>query len=98
MPHIVFIGDELSAAGFRLAGARTLVAAPGTEAETFDAAHADAALILITAEVAACLPPALLARARAAGSPLLLVMADVRGRAAAPDLVRLVRGQLGIES
>jgi vacuolar-type H+-ATPase subunit F/Vma7 len=97
MPDIVVIGDELTAAGFRLAGARVHVAEAGKEAETFEAAVSGAALLVITAELAARLPPALLASAKAANGPLLLVIPDVRGRVTPPDPAALVRSQLGIE-
>ncbi len=97
MNRIVFLGDELSAAGFRLAGAEARVPAAGAEAELFEAALIEAALVLVTAEIAARLPPARLARALAATRPLTLIVPDVRGRAAPPDLGQAVRGQLGIE-
>lgn len=98
MIDIVFIGDEVSAAGFRLAGARIDVPAPGKEVEVFEAARREARLVLLTAQVAACLPPTLLSRALIAARPLLLVVPDIRARRQPPDLSHLVRAQLGIEA
>lgn len=98
MIDIVFIGDEVSAAGFRLAGARVNVPVSGRETEVFEAARREARLLLLTAEVAACLPPTLLSRAMIAARPLLLVMPDIRMRQQPLDFSRLVRAQLGIET
>jgi vacuolar-type H+-ATPase subunit F/Vma7 len=96
--RIVFIGDEVSAAGYRLAGAETYVPARGEEAAVFAAARTRAALVLVTAEYAARLPAAELSRAQAALAPLTLVIPDVRARVAPADLGRLVRQQLGMEA
>lgn len=97
--HVVaFIGDELSAAGYRLAGAATYVPAAGEEGTVFSAARAHAALVLVTAECAARIPPAELHPALAAVRPLTLIVPDVRGRVAPADLGRLVRQQLGMEA
>jgi vacuolar-type H+-ATPase subunit F/Vma7 len=95
---LAFVGDELSAAGFRLAGVQTYVPSAGAEADALTQARAAAALVLMTAEVAARLPPAQLAAAQAATAPLLLIVPDVRARVPAPDLGRLIRTQLGIEA
>jgi len=95
---IVFIGDELSAAGFRLAGARVHVPDEMETRAVFESAQRDARLLLITAEVAARLPPAMLSRALVGTHPLLLVVPDVRQRQAPPDLVGRVRRLLGMEA
>lgn len=91
-----FIGDELSAAGFRLAGFRIEIPARGREAVRLRHACEQAELVLITAEVAARVPEAELKRWQAAPRPLLLVMPDVRGRFTAPDLGAGLRRQLGL--
>lgn len=98
MTTIAFIGDEVSAAGYRLAGAEAYVPAAGEEAAVFAAARGRAALVLVTAECAARLPPAELHQALAAVRPLTLIVPDVRGRVAPADLGRLVRQQLGMEA
>lgn len=98
MNDIVFIGDELSAAGFRLAGARVHVPDETETRAVFESAQRNARLLLITAEVAAQLPPAVLSRALVGTRPLLLVVPDVRQRQAPPDLVGRVRRLLGMEA
>jgi len=93
----VFLGDEVSAAGYRLGGAIVRTPVKGEEASFFEWARREAPLVLVTAEVATRLPPGLLARAFAAGQPLVLIVPDVRRRVAPPDLARSVRRQLGME-
>ena len=53
-------------------------------------------LVLITGEVAGWLPDDLLQRASVAAQPSVLVIPDVRGRVAAPDLASSLRRQLGM--
>ena len=60
----VFIGDELTAAGYRLAGARTYVPGEGELIDVFERASGEAEVVLITAELAARLPPSGCARRR----------------------------------
>ena len=98
MTTIAFIGDEVSAAGYRLAGAAAYVPAAGEEGAVFAAARAHAALVLVTAECAARIPAVELHQALAAFRPLTLIVPDVRGRVTPPDLGRLVRQQLGMEA
>lgn len=98
MSRVVFIGDEVSAAGYRLAGAIAYVPAAGEESEVLDAARRDAALVLVSAECAARVPAAQMVEALSALKPLVLVVPDARGRVVPPDLGRLVRKQLGMEA
>jgi len=98
MSDIVFIGDELSAAGFRLAGATVHAPALDETVAVFEAARRDASLLLITTEIASRLPAAVRSQALAATRPLLLVVPDVRNRRQPPDVGHLVRAQLGIEA
>jgi len=93
----VFLGDELSAAGFRLGGALARSPAPGEEAALFEWARQQSPLVLLTPAVAARLPAEQLARALAATAPLVLIVPDVRGREQPPDLTQALRRQLGME-
>ncbi|MEW5708404.1 V-type ATP synthase subunit F [Pelomicrobium sp. G1] len=93
----IFIGDEVSAAGFRLAGLLARTPPPGEEAPLFESALGETSLVLVTAEVAARIPTPLLSRALAGPLPLVLVIPDVRGRRAPLDLGRAMRLQLGME-
>lgn len=93
----VYLGDEASAAGYRLAGARVVVPAAGEEAAALAQARAEAPLVLLGAALAARIPEATLCEARAAVAPLLLVVDDLAGGQAAPDLPQRLRALLGME-
>ena len=98
MARIAYLGDEVTAAGFRIAGAVTLVITD-SEPAIADAlldALASSELVLLAADVARKLPSALLDRALAARAPRVLVVPDLRGRAAAPDLASRLREELGL--
>lgn len=99
MARIVYVGDEVTAAGFRLAGVDTRVASSGDAAESLRSALADGPdCVLFAGTLADFVPPATLAAALAAGKPLFAVIPDVRGSGRPPDLARTVRNALGIET
>ena len=93
----VYLGDELSAAGWRLAGVEARVVAPGAVAAALEAARAQAPLVLLSAALAVHLPAATLRAALAATTPLVVVLPDPQGAVEAPDLAARVRRQLGLE-
>jgi len=96
--RIYYIGDEATAAGFRLAGAEVRVPSPAEALEAFQRAREpETDLILLSAEVAAQLPREELAAAVLGERPLVAIVPDVHGRHAAPDVARDVRLALGIE-
>jgi vacuolar-type H+-ATPase subunit F/Vma7 len=97
MKGVVFVGGEIGAAGFRLAGWPSLVPAPGEESAALERARAVASLVLIEASSARAVPAALLGEALAASAPLVLVVPDFRTGAEPPELARAVRMQLGLE-
>jgi vacuolar-type H+-ATPase subunit F/Vma7 len=93
----VYIGDAVSAAGYRLAGLRIYVP------ETTDAllagieqACTGTPLVLLGADIAALLPVAELDRLLSRLEPAMVVVPDVRGLAALPDLSDRLRRQLGV--
>ena len=92
----VFIGDEIGSAGFRLAGARVVVPPPGQERQALEEARRDAALVVLSAEVALRLPADALADAAAALQPLVLIAPDTQGRCPRPDVADRLRHQLGL--
>ncbi len=94
----VFIGDELSGAGWRLAGATVLTPPPGAEAAALAQARMQAPLVLVSAVTAAALGEPLLREAQAASQPLVLVVPDLQGLVPLPDLAARLRGQLGLEA
>jgi vacuolar-type H+-ATPase subunit F/Vma7 len=91
-----FVGDEVSAAGFRLAGIDTHVPAAHDTVALFRRLVREVQLLLITAEAANSLPAAELQRAMAAERPLVLVIPDVRGRLEPADVGIRLRRQLGM--
>ncbi|MEJ2515937.1 MAG: V-type ATP synthase subunit F [Gammaproteobacteria bacterium] len=94
----VFIGDRLTAAGFRLAGLRTLVTAPEDALKVFRDALSRHGAILITASLAARLPAGVLEKAVSAASPPVAVVPDFSGGREPADLAHRVRRALGVET
>ena len=94
---VIYIGDELTAAGFRLAGAQILLPAVGEEAASLTQAQRDGQLILVSADVAARIPREPLEAALAALAPLTLVVPDLLGRQPVPDRAQRLRRQMGME-
>lgn len=98
MDAVAFIGDELTATGFRLAGALSFIVPPADAAEALRAARESAALVLIGAAHAQSVPEAELDQALAAFEPLTLVVDDVLEQNAPPDLEQAMRRALGVEA
>lgn len=96
MALCAFMGDEVSAAGFRLAGVDVHVPGPEQAPDLFCRLLSESRLLLVTAEVARWLPEDLLLRASTAEQSSVLVIPDIRGRAEPPDLASLLRHQLGM--
>jgi len=93
----VFIGDEVTAAAYRLAGLDVRVAAPAEVAALWTSALREAPpLILITAECAAALSATEFEAALARFDPPVAIVSDVGGRAPLPDFMAQVRASLGI--
>jgi vacuolar-type H+-ATPase subunit F/Vma7 len=95
MPEPIYLGDEVSAAGWRLAGLHVTVIEPGIEAAALAAAREQAPLVLIAASVAARIAAEQLHTALVALSPLTLVVPDQLGTPAR-DVGAKLRGQLGL--
>jgi vacuolar-type H+-ATPase subunit F/Vma7 len=98
MAATVFIGDELTAAGFRLAGARVRVPEDGEATRLLEQARGEAELVLITAACARGVDPATLSEALMAARPLVVVVPDAAGIIAPPDLAARMLATLGIET
>ena len=99
MARVWYIGDEVTAAGYRLAGAETRVPAPAEVGEAFRRACADGAdVILLSAALASEVDPGELSAALIAEAPLVAIVPDAFGRRPPPDVARDVRLALGIES
>lgn len=92
----VFIGDEVSACGYRLAGLQVHVPDRDQLDAVLAAACEEAPLVLISAGVARWLPAVQLERLLARVAPLLVVVPDVRGMAGPDDVASRMRRQLGM--
>jgi len=92
----VFIGDEVSACGYRLAGLRVRVPGRDELAAVLAAACEDAPLVLISAGVARWLPDVQLERLLARDTPPVVVVPDVRGLSGPDDVAPRMRRQLGV--
>jgi vacuolar-type H+-ATPase subunit F/Vma7 len=92
----VFIGDEVSACGYRLAGLQVRVPDRDELDAVLAAACEDAPLVLISAGVARWLPDAQLEHLLARVEPLLVVVPDVRGLGGPDEAVSRMRRQLGV--
>jgi vacuolar-type H+-ATPase subunit F/Vma7 len=98
MSAIIFIGDELTAAGFRLTGIETMMPAPEAAGEALAEARGRADLVIMTADFAANVTASDLEAALLGEVPILAIVPDVIFRNAPPDLTRRLRSALGIES
>lgn len=98
MGTTIFIGDEVTGAGFALAGAELRAPEAAATLAAFDEATAGADLVLLTAAAAARLPEAGLAARIARGRPLIAVVPDLVGGAAPPNLGARVYAALGVET
>jgi vacuolar-type H+-ATPase subunit F/Vma7 len=96
MTIAIFLGDEVTAAGYRLAGLRVRVPQPGEELSVLEWACSQTDFVLMTAEYAMRIPPQVLHRVLVAPHPLMLVVPDARGQVAVPDLAARIRRQLSL--
>jgi vacuolar-type H+-ATPase subunit F/Vma7 len=92
-----FIGDEVTAAAWRLIGVRAEAIDEDGVEDVFEAMLGETKLLLVTAPCAAELDSELLDVAVRAAKPLILVVPDAANRVALPDLDRQVDRVLGIE-
>ena len=92
----LYLGDELAAAAWRLAGLQTIACVPGQETTTLEQARAHAPWVLVSAAYAERIAAPVLARAMAAPTPLVVVVPDPQGLAPMPDLAARLRAQLGM--
>ena len=94
----IFLGDELGAAGYRLAGVDARVPVPGDEAACFDRALKEARVVLVGSRCARSIAPAVLEAALTLLFPLVVVVPDWDGTQLASDPANKVRRVLGLET
>ena len=97
MASAIFIGDELTAAGYRLAGIETVVQAPDEASTALHDACGRADLVIITAGVARRIAAPELDAALLAETPRLAIVPDVLFQHQPPDLAGRLRRILGID-
>jgi vacuolar-type H+-ATPase subunit F/Vma7 len=93
---MVLIGDEFTAAGWRLAGVHALIPDPREVGVALRTALQEADIVLITAELASRVATAELTGALLGSKPLVVVIPDVRARQKPPDIEGEVRAILGV--
>lgn len=99
MARVLYIGDEVTAAGMRLAGVETLVTGPGDAGDALRQALAgEDDCVLFSGRLVDFVPAALLQDALLGTEPLFAVVPDIRGAGRPPDIAREVRSALGIEA
>lgn len=97
MTSAIFIGDELTAAGYRLAGIETVVPTPDEADAALRDARARADLVIVTADLARCIAASELDAARLAEKPGLAIVPTVLFQHQPPDLAGKLRRILGID-
>lgn len=105
MAQAVVIADEITAAGFRLAGIGAIVPVAdesGALSEevrrAFEQACRDATLVFVTAELARYLPRARLDAALEAIAPTVAVIPDIEARSISADIGVELRRTLGVSA
>jgi vacuolar-type H+-ATPase subunit F/Vma7 len=96
MAKLVFIGDEISAAGWALAGMEVITPTAGSEERTVKAVLPDAELLIITSQVAQIITPALLEKILTSTSVLTHVVGDMQNQLPQPDYEAQLRAILGL--
>jgi vacuolar-type H+-ATPase subunit F/Vma7 len=92
----VFIGDEVNAAGFHLAGLRVRTPTADKLLEVVEWACENAPLVLLSADTAQRLPTDVLDRLLAGVTPAVAVVPDLHNATPMPDLAMRLRQQLGV--
>lgn len=97
MTEAIFIGDEITAAAFRLTGVTPQEPAIGDLPRVFENAIADADLVIVAADYARSLDQEMLRSAIRRADPLVLVVPDGGNRYQPEDLDVRIDRVLGIE-
>ena len=96
-PHVMeYIGDEVSAAGYRLCGVSTHIADRHNALSLIEQACERASLVLIGSSTAEYLSNTELNALMASTATSVLVVPDIRGRHAVPDIANLIHRQLSM--
>ncbi|MDX2486399.1 MAG: hypothetical protein QNL03_02765 [Gammaproteobacteria bacterium] len=91
-----YIGDEVSAAGYRLCGVDVHIADRHNVSSLINQACKSASLVLVGSSTAQFLPAAELELLMENITPPVLVVPDIAGRQTVPDITTLIHKQLGM--
>jgi vacuolar-type H+-ATPase subunit F/Vma7 len=95
--RIVFLGDELTASAYRLAGFSTAIVEPERTADELDAvAESGPALVLLASTHAKALGMEGLSQRIRLAQPPIMVVVDARHTEPLPDFTNLIRRRLGV--
>jgi vacuolar-type H+-ATPase subunit F/Vma7 len=95
---LVFVGDDVRAAGYRLGGFITLAAEPGHEVAAVEHALRTGAVVVLDPDVAEAVPPARLEHLLARGTPPVVIAPRADGSCSRADPAERVRVQLGMDA
>ena len=93
----IYIGDEVSSTGFRLAGLRVRVPAAGEWRQELEWAMEQTQLVLISSAVASEISGLELDDYLSRLSPAVVIVPDVHGNTSMMDLSTRLRKQLGMQ-
>lgn len=96
MAVIEFIGDEVSATGYRLCGIDVRIAGHGNTLSLVKQACERASLVLVASSAVQTIPAGERDELLANVNPPVLVVPDVRGMQDVPDIAYRIRNQLGM--
>ncbi len=96
MAAVEFIGDEVTAAGYRLCGVDTTVATADRVLECIREAAERSQLILVGSSAVAGLDTDSLESLLAGQKPAVLIVPDIRGQHSLPSIAARVHKQLGM--
>jgi vacuolar-type H+-ATPase subunit F/Vma7 len=92
----VYIGDEVSAAGYRLAGLRVRVPGEDDVLAVIEATCSEASLVLLGSDAATRISRQQLDELLSRVEPAVVVVPDIRARTPLPDMAHRLRTQLGV--
>ena len=93
----IYVGDEVSAMGFRLAGFRVRVSGPGHVRQDLDWACSESSLVMISASTVREIADSDLDLYLSKLVPSVVVVPDVHGNVPIPDLAARLRSLLGVQ-
>ena len=98
MRDVVFIGDDITAIGVRLAGVETHTPQPDALPALVAELRGATQLVMMTPDAFGALPPRLAQELADSELPLIAIIPDARGIMPIPDTETDVKRALGIET